>query len=270
MNRFLFLIFIIGCNAAFGQTITGILFNSESRQPIEFANIGIVGKNVGTVTDVNGRFNFHVDPKYDNDTTLFSIIGYKTRLIKIADLRKQNENIVLLDEKTYELTELIIKPKIFKQRTLGVTTKFKGFTAGFEDNKLGYELGALMRIKKTAFIRNVNINIAHCSYDTIFYRLNIYKVKGEMDFENILREPIYIEMTKEEVKDQIQVDLQSKNIVVDGDFLITLEHVKDLGKGNLYFCAGLINRTYYRKTSQGKWETAPVGISISVIADVEE
>jgi len=91
-----------------------------------------------------------------------------------------------------------------------------------------------------------------------------------MDFENILREPIYLKMPKESVKDEIQIDLQSKNIVVDGDFLITLEHVKDLGNGYLYFCAGLTDRTYYRKTSQGKWETAPVGISISVIADVEK
>lgn len=270
MKILLILIFLISCNATFGQTITGILYNSESRKPIEFANIGIVGKNVGTVTAVNGNFSFYVDSKYDNDTILFSIIGYETRLIKTADLRKQDENIVLLDEKTYELTEVIIKPKIFKQRTLGVNTKIKGISAGFEDNILGYELGVLMRVKKTAFIKNVNINIAHCSYDTIFYRLNIYKVTGEMDFENILREPIYIEMTKESVKDQIQIDLQSKNIVVDGDFLITLEHVKNLGKGNLYFCARLMNKTYYRKTSQGKWETAQVGISISVIADVEK
>ena len=91
-----------------------------------------------------------------------------------------------------------------------------------------------------------------------------------MDFENILREPIYIKMPKETVKDEIQMDLQSRNIVIEGDFLITLEHVKNLGNGYLYFCAGLIDKTYYRKTSQGKWETASGGISISVIADVEK
>jgi hypothetical protein len=258
------------CNAAFGQSITGVLVSSKSRQPIQYANIGIVGENVGTVTDVNGIFDFYVDSKYDNDTLLFSVIGYKTRFIKIADLRKKDEHIVLLDERTYELTEVIVKPKIFKQQTLGVTASFKGFSAGFKDNILGYELGILMKVKKTAFIQKVNINIAHCSYDTIFYRLNIYKVRSEMAFENILQEPVYIEMTKESVKGQIQIDLQSRNIVVDGDFLVTLEHVKNLGDGNLYFCAGLINKTFFRKTSQGSWETIPVGISISVIADVEK
>jgi len=269
MNRSLILILLISCNVSFGQTISGILVNSESRQPVKFVNIGIVEKNVGTVSDANGKFSFNVDSSYDSDTILFSIIGYKPLFIKIADLRKHDENIVILEEKPYELAEVIIKPKIFKQRTLGVTAKFKGIQAGFKDNLLGYELGILMGVKKSAFIKIVNINIASCDYDTIFYRMNIYQVSREKGFENILLEPIYIEMTKESVKDQIQVDLQSKNIVVDGDFLITLEHVKDLGEGNLYFCASMMSKTYYRKTSQGKWETIPVGISISVIADVE-
>jgi hypothetical protein len=270
VNRLLIFIFLISCNTIFGQNIKGILKNADSKQPIEFANIGIIGKNIGTVTDLNGKFKLLVDSKYDNDTILFSIIGYKPLLIKISDLRINVDNEVFLEERAYEITEVLIKPKIFKQRTLGVTTKFKKIAAGFKDNILGYECGILMKVKKTAFLKKVNINISYCSYDTIFYRLNIYKVNGKMDFENILREPIYFTMPKESVKDEIQIDLQSKNIVVDGDFLITLEHVRDLGNGYLHFCAGLTDKTYYRKTSQGKWETAPVGISISVIADVEK
>ena len=57
--------------------------------------------------------------------------------------------------------------------------------------------------------------------------------------------------------------------MVEGDFLVTLEHVKDLGPGYLYFCAGLSKITYYRKTSHGKWKTVPIGVIISVVADVE-
>lgn len=270
MNRFLIFIFLISCNSIFGQVIIGTLINADSKQPIGFANIGIVGKNVGTVTDLNGRFKLFVDSKYDNDTILFSIIGYKPLLIKISDLRKKVDNEVFLKERAYEITEVVIKPRIFKQRTLGVTTKFKNISSGFKDNILGYECGILMKVKKTAFIKKINLNISYCTYDTIFYRLNIYKVSGKMDFENILREPIYLKIPKESVKDEIQIDLQSKNIVVDGDFLITLEHVKDLGNGYLHFCAGITDKTYYRLTSQGKWETSPFGISISVIADVEK
>ena len=270
MNRFLIFIFLISCNTIFGQNITGIVINADSKQPVEFANIGIIGKNIGTVSDLYGRFNLLVDSKYDNDTVQFSIIGYKPHSMKISDLRKNVDNEVFLEERAYDIAEVVIIPKIFKQRTLGVTTKVKRISAGFKDNILGYECGILMKVKKTAFIKKVTINISYCSYDTIFYRLNIYKVHGKMDFENILREPIYLKMPKESIKDEIQIDLQSKKIVVEGDFLVTLEHVKDLGNGYLYFCAGLKDKTYLRKTSQGKWETSPVGISINVIADVEK
>jgi hypothetical protein len=64
--------------------------------------------------------------------------------------------------------------------------------------------------------------------------------------------------------------LRSKDILTNGDFLITLEHIKDLGEGHLLFCAGLGTKTYFKKTSQGKWEAVPVGVSISVVADVEK
>lgn len=270
MNRLLVIFFLVGCNTVFGQNITGKIYNSVNKQPVEYVNIGIVGKNVGTVTDAKGQFSFYVDPKYDKDTILFSVVGYKPLITTVYKLRKQIENNILLDEAIYKLSEVIIKPKIFKQRTLGVTTKYKKLAAGFKDNLLGYECGILMRVKKTAFIKKVKINISYCSYDTIFYRLNIYKVQGKMNFKNILQEPIYIKMPKKSLKDEIQIDLQSRNIVVDGDFLITLEHIKDLGPGYLHFCAGITDKTYYRKTSQGKWETVPIGISVSAIADVEK
>lgn len=270
IRRLLILALIISCNTIIGQNISGIVIDVTNKKPIEFVNIGIVGENIGTVTGLNGKFNLLVDSKYGNDTIIFSMIGYNQLLIKVSDLRKNSNNEVFLKEKTYELSEVVIKPKVFKQKRLGVTTKFKKISSGFKDNLLGYELGILMKVKKTAFIKKVKINIAYCSYDTIFYRLNIYKANGKMDFDNILKEPIYIKMPKELVKDEIQIDLQSKNIVVDGDFLITLEHIKDLGDGYLYFCSRLTEKTYYRKTSLGKWETGSVGISLSVVADVEK
>lgn len=117
MKKIVFLAFLLVCHTAVGQVIKGTLYNADNNQPLEFVNIGIVGKNVGTVADLQGRFSLLVDAAYDDET---------------------------------------------------------------------------------------------------------------------------------------------------------IEHVKDLGEGFLHFCAGLTHKTYYRKTSQGVWQTAPVGISISVIADVEK
>lgn len=268
--KLIILILIFNYNSIFGQNISGIVFNEKSKLPIEYVNIGIARQNLGTVSDISGNYSLSIDSKFDNDTLLFSSIGYIPFSIKIADLKKGANKNVYLTEKVYKLNEVIVKAKIFKQQALGVTTHSKKVTAGFKDNLLGYELGILMKVKKSALIKRVNINFSTCSYDSIFYRLNIYKVHGKKNFENILSNPIYMHMPKDNLKDEIHIDLQSQNIIVNGDFLVTLEHVKDLGEGYLHFCAGLIDKTYYRKTSQGEWETVPVGISISVDADVEK
>lgn len=268
--RIIILFFILNCTAIKGQNIFGVVISEKSKLPVGFVNIGIAGKNIGTVSDFNGKFNLTIDPKFDGDTLLFSCIGYIPFSIKISEFKKSSNKNIFLKEKAYEMKEIVIRAKRFKQRTLGVTSHSKLVEAGFKDNLLGYECGILMGVKKSAVLERVNINIAQCTYDTIFYRLNIYRVHGKMNFENILTSPIYVSMPKDKVKDVISIDLQSQNIVVDGDFLVSLEHIKDLGTGNLYFCAGVMGKTYYRKTSQGEWETAPVGISVSVDAKVEK
>jgi len=268
--RLIFLLLILISNSLFGQTFSGKVIYSKSNLPIEFVNIGIVGKNIGTTSDIRGNYNISIDSLFDNDSLLFSCIGYIPYSVKVADYKKLNIWNIQLQEKIYELDEIAISTKSFKKRLLGVTSKTKLIQTGFKDNLLGYECGLFLKVKKSAILEKVEINITTCTYDSIFYRLNIYRVKGKMNFENILQKPIYVSLQKNQVGDKISINLIPENIVVDDDFLITLEHVKDLGSGYLYFSAGLSKKTYYRKTSQGAWETSPVGVSISVTAKVEK
>lgn len=268
--RHIILGFLLISNSVLGQTYSGKVLESTTKIPIEFVNIGVVGKNVGTTSDMQGNYTINIDLLFDNDSILFSCIGYLPYIVKVADYRKTGNWDIQLKRRTYELDEVVINPKRFKKQILGVKSKSKMMQAGFEDNKLGYEYGLIMKVKKTAFLEKVDINIATCTYDSIFYRLNIYRIIGKMKFENVLNKPIYISLPKEKVTETISIDLKPKNIVVDGDFLITLEHVKNLGKGRLYFCAGLSKKTYFRKTSQGEWEKVPIGIGISVAAQVEK
>lgn len=263
-------IFTINGNTIFGQNISGIVIDEKSNLPIAYVNIGVPGKNIGTVSDVIGRFKLREDSINDDETLLFTCIGYLPVSVKIADLKNAANKNILMQKKYYELGEVVISPKIYKKRTLGVITRNHGFQGIDTTKRLGFECGILMRLKKSAVIKRVNINIAECTYDTIFYRLNIYQAQGEMNFENILTTPIYISISKDQIKEKISIDLQTYNIVVDGDFLVTLEHVKDLGLGYLTYCLAFTDKTYVKRTSQGKWKKFRFGISISVEADVEK
>jgi len=268
-NLIVYVIFIFSCNLVYGQTdISGIVFSESGKQAIEYVNIGIAGKNIGTVTNEKGEYRLIVEPQHTDDLLLFSCIGYETFSCKIAELEKMGD--VYLKEKTYNLDQVIIKPRIFKEELLGVKTKSKRISAGFEHNMLGYECGIRMYAQKSAILKKVAINIARCSYDTIFYRLNVYKVSNEMDFINILQKPIYISASSDILQETFSINLEPYDIIIDGDFLVTLEHIKELGEGALVFCADKKHKTYFRKTSQGEWQMAPVGISISVVADIEK
>ena len=269
--KFFSILFLLGSNVLlFGQSISGIVFETNSEIPVEYVNIGIVGKNIGTVSDQNGKYTLQINPEYYNDTLMFSCIGYHTYSVKVSDFVKMNGANVKLEKRVYDMTEVVIRPKKLKQKILGVTTKSKAVVGCFMDSINGREIGILMKNKNRAFLKEVNLNIAYCTYDTIFYRINVYKVHGNMQFENILTNPIYIKSSKQEVKDKVIIDLRPHNISVEGDFLVTFEAVKNLGAGSLCYALSLLHKTYIRRASQGTWDTQSVGASISVLVDVEK
>jgi hypothetical protein len=261
---------LISSSSSSAQELTGVIFNKNTNKPIEYVNVGIVGKGIGTVSCNDGKYSLFVDWQYDNDTIMISCIGYKPFSMRLGEFKQLKNYSIYLEERIYVLADVVVRPRKFKQKVLGNTTKSQAVQAGFKENQLGYECGIYAQVKKSAKLEKVNINISRCTYDSIFYRCNIYEVKGKWNFENILIKPIYISFAKDEVKETLSIDLTPYNLWVNGDFIVTLEHIMDLGPGFLYFSAGLAGKTYYRKTSQGKWETAPVGIGISVLANVEQ
>lgn len=96
MKKIVLLAFLLVCHTAVGQVIKVTLYNADNNQPLEFVNSGIVGKNVGTVADFQGRFSLLVDAEYDDETILFTSIGYKPLSISVADLRKNSDNKLFL------------------------------------------------------------------------------------------------------------------------------------------------------------------------------
>jgi hypothetical protein len=250
----------------------GKVLNKQTATAVEYVNIGVPVKNIGTVCDMNGNVTIAIDKKYENDTLLFSCLGYEPSYLKVKDFMVNSNKPVLLTEKTFSFNEVVVKPQKTALKTIGITSRETHVAAGFksEENNLGYELGLLMHVKKSAEIEKININIKHCTYDSVFFRLNIYSRNKKDGFVNIIKKPIYIKLSKDRAKEIITVDLQNEGIIVQGDFLVSLEYVKNLGNGRLSFCSKLVTHTtYYRLTSQGEWQKFPFGVGIGISADVK-
>ena len=155
----------------------------------------------------------------------------------------------------HTLDEVVIVPVDYKDKIVGNPNTPANMQAGFSENELGYEMGVLMKCRrKPAYIDEIKIEIANCTYDTIFYRLNIYEMDGKRPGRNLLREPIYLTYTREEVEEELTINIRDQYIRIEGDFVVSLELVRDLGEGKLMLQTGMMNNpTFYRETSQGDW-----------------
>lgn len=248
-------------------TIKCKVLDSASKAPVEFANAGIVSKAFGTVTDEKGEFTLNVPDSLMNEKIRISILGYRSKDISLKKL--MNTPVVYLSEAAYNLSEVAVKPKKTKHKVLGNETKSKSTTCGFTSNTLGCEMGVKLNIKhKETQLKKLSFNIARNVYDSLIFRVNIYKKdKDGQPGENLLTKSLFvIPPTKTGL---VEVDLSKLYLFVDEDVFVSLEWIKDLGdtKG-LFFSCQLFGGTWYRQASQDKWSHVGA-IGVGLFVDVQ-
>jgi hypothetical protein len=252
---FVFLVLFIP-RLIFSQILKGKVLSSKTDSGIGFVNVGIIGKNIGTVSDESGNFTINLDWINENDSLRFSMIGYESKTFPAGRLRKDSVKIVYLNPKLYDLEEVKViyhRPRITR---IGAEVT-SGLSSGFGYNFLGSEFGIKVNIKRPVRLMDLNLNVASCTFDTVTYRLNIYQSVNQTEYRNILKEPIYLSFTKDKIYKPVTFDLVKYSVIVEGNVIIALELFKDLGDGKLFFytypSTGFI---YHRKTIEGSWAEA--------------
>lgn len=66
--------------------LSGAVLDEQTHQPLSFASISIQHKPHGTVTNVEGEFDFHVPVESVYDTVIVSYIGYKSFTASVQQL----------------------------------------------------------------------------------------------------------------------------------------------------------------------------------------
>ena len=87
-------------------TISGQLQDQKSKEPLSFASIYLLGTTVGTTSNTDGEFIFHIPSDVPSDTVVISLIGYNTLKKKLTDIAA--EEVFLLEQNTVELTEVVV------------------------------------------------------------------------------------------------------------------------------------------------------------------
>ena len=176
--------------------VIGQVIDAATKEPLPYVNIGLLNKNIGTVSDETGYFELEVNTEQNSrDTLRFSMIGFETKSYTLNDFINQNEIEVYLTEKSTALDEVILssKRKKYQTKILGNKTTSKALYAAFTSNKLGNEMGFIVRARKHPMIlKKFNISLVENDYGPIKFRLNIYDVLNGLPNKTLLKDNIFI------------------------------------------------------------------------------
>jgi len=237
-------------------SIKGRIIDQDTKQAIPYVNIGIPNRNLGTVSDKNGNFSLNV--RSLDDTLKISCIGYNLTTIPLRQWTK--EQFIALLAHDEQLNEVVIEGKPLKKKIIGNRTESKFISTPFGYKQLGAEMGVKIPIKnKSTYLEAFNFNVPfnRLSGRAIF-RLNIYNIKEDKPFQNVLKENILIPLEPKQTG-KITTSLKPYHILLNDDVIVSLEWVGydgDLKKGEgINFSLGFFNHgTYVRYASQSEME----------------
>ena len=86
--------------------IKGTLLDLDKKTVLPYANIVVLHKNTGTITNEKGQFSLNIADLNKKDTISFQYIGYETKNLTIKQL--DNSTVVFLKENTYNLKEIFV------------------------------------------------------------------------------------------------------------------------------------------------------------------
>ncbi|MGE5383609.1 MAG: carboxypeptidase-like regulatory domain-containing protein [Omnitrophica WOR_2 bacterium] len=101
----LILVLLLNANFLFAQAhkITGIVYDSDTKDGIPGVTIIEKGTQNGTITDIDGKFSISVAS--ENSVLVVSFIGYQTQDIPIAKRSIINVN---LQQQITDLSEIVV------------------------------------------------------------------------------------------------------------------------------------------------------------------
>jgi len=81
LNCILFLLITLNSYSQ-EKIIKGVIKDAESKFFLQYANIGISNKNIGTVSNFDGKFSLKLNESInENDLVTFSYVGYQTKTV---------------------------------------------------------------------------------------------------------------------------------------------------------------------------------------------
>jgi len=248
--------------SAQSATSTSGLIQDTKGNPISYVNVGIVGTSTGTVSKEDGSYSlFFKSNVNQNDTVRFSIIGYKSQSFLIKNIKDQQT--IVLEEGVVELSEVVVRPQLTNQKTIG-RSKTKGnrnvnFSIAKKPRQnLGSEIGKKFKIKnRPTQVQSLSFYIRSNNFSKAKFRISFYSVKKNMPDKHLTDQDIIVPVDDKKTG-WIEVDLSGYDIFTKNDFIATIQWIDSSTDGKRLAMPIRFpvfgKKHYYKFGSQAKWK----------------
>lgn len=249
------------------------VLSESTKEPIVYASVGVINRNLGTVADTLGNFSLKIPAEFINDSIRISSIGYIAKTFAVKDIKNIPDTIYLADD-VMMLNEVVVKPQRIKHKTAGrknaggfIYINVEGYKAA------GQGLATPLKVKERAWLKKLGFTILteNRPLSKMKFRVNIYRKE---DNEYILQNfnPMYFDYDKSQLNNGLFIYKFPEEIMLDeGNYYVELEFLENFS--NEFFIMKskpMTGRTRYRYASQSDWETLPFGAPIYIEYDSVE
>lgn len=246
--------------------MNGTIIDAENQKPIEFVNIGILNKNQGTITNPMGEFTLSIPKKFETDSITVSHINYYSVNLLAKNFSNQ---IIALEPKTTELSEVVVSNKKRKNKKIGVKSysRLLSMRVISKNNDIVEAAQRINIPNKEIKVNAVNFAIRKWSeVKGVKVRINFYKNLDDTPHAKIVLKNIVSDLPEQTDSDWIRIDLSENDIYISKDFFVGIEFIPNFEKPTIVDLGGILTKGkgYYRENSLGSWTKLNGGASINV------
>ena len=257
MKKINFILALSAILSFHAQTICGTVISKDDNHPIPYVKIGIVNSNYRIQADENGKFQIKLNDISKDKELIVAVAGYKQFRSSVEDFVKTNPHNIYLYEKVTNIQEVVMAPKNYKDKNLGVNSKSKSvmFTPNMEKgNSVVEETAVEFSSNKKLKITKINMNFSRFESTTpIKVRYKIYDEKDGKPNNLILSKDIIATINKDDLDDfTYSLDVTNEKIWLEGKFFVGIQFIGQ-SNGKVALSGALFRSGYYR-SFYGNWE----------------
>src|SRR5690606_9323831 len=187
--RALSIIFLLWSFSVTAQTISGIVVDEKTQQPLSNVSVFFDNSTTGTLTATNGSFKIQIPPG-NKSSLIFSFYGYEYFVIEEPKPQQQLKISLKLEEN--EMAELIIDQSPFSRKEM--LSAFRYFFLG---NTTNAKKAQILNEQNLSFYYDKNTYTLHAYADqpikvdnkNLAYELSFHLEHFEVQFRRLTLEP---------------------------------------------------------------------------------